>query len=84
MAGKYPGGTWVTLSTAHPAKFSEAVDLALTKDEFPSFSFNKDVLPEQLAALEGMKRRVYKVRGEDGVRALIEQVKRGEKPTPSA
>jgi threonine synthase len=42
------------------------------------------VLPEQLAALEGMKRRVYKVKGEDGVRALIEQVKRGEQPTPSA
>jgi threonine synthase len=42
------------------------------------------VLPEQLAQLEGMKRRVYKVKGEEGVRALVEAVKRGEKPTPSA
>jgi threonine synthase len=84
VAERYPGGTWVTLSTAHPAKFSEAVELALTKDEFPNFAFAKDVLPEQLAALEGMKRRVYKVQGEDGVRELIEKVKRGEQPTPSS
>jgi threonine synthase len=77
-----PDSTWVTLSTAHPAKFSEAVDLALTQ-QFPDFDFRRDVLPPALAALEQLPQRVYKVTGEDGVRALIEQVKRGEKPTPA-
>lgn len=80
---KSPDSTWVTLSTAHPAKFSEAVDLALTKDAFPSFDFKRDVLPAQLATLETLPQRVYKVTGEDGVRELIEKVKRGEKPTPA-
>ncbi|TXT13737.1 hypothetical protein VHUM_01104 [Vanrija humicola] len=78
------GKTWVTLSTAHPAKFSEAVELALSKDSAPGFDFRRDVLPPQLAELETLPKRVYKVRGEDGVRALVEAVKRGEKPEPSA
>ncbi|KAL1411192.1 threonine synthase [Vanrija albida] len=81
---KEPNATWITLSTAHPAKFSEAVELALTKETAPGFDFRRDVLPPQLAELETLPKRVYKVKGEDGVRALVEAVKRGEKPTPSA
>ncbi|WVQ78081.1 threonine synthase [Cryptococcus sp. DSM 104549] len=70
-----PDTTFVTLSTAHPAKFSSAVELALSPKEFPAFDFRKDVLPEELKKLEGLEKRVFKVKGEEGVRALIEKVK---------
>ena len=36
------------------------------------------MLPEELAALGKMKKRIIKVKGEQGVRELIEKVKRGE------
>ncbi|ORY25744.1 threonine synthase [Naematelia encephala] len=75
-----PGTTFITLSTAHPAKFSNAVELALPPSSFPSFNFNSDVLPDELRELESMKKRIYKVRGTDGVRKLIEKVKAGEPP----
>ena len=45
----------ISLATAHPAKFSHAVELAL-KDE-QGFSFDK-VLPEQFVGLEQMEKRV--------------------------
>jgi len=70
--------TWITLATAHPAKFNSAVELALSKSSFPEFDFSKDVLPDELKALGGMKKRIFKVKGEQGVRDLIEKVKRGE------
>lgn len=68
----------MTLSTAHPAKFNNAVELALSSSSFPDFSFARDVLPEELRILEGMEKRIHKVRGEQGVRELIERVKKGE------
>lgn len=46
---------YVSLATAHPAKFSNAVELAL-KDQ-PGFSF-ETVLPEQFVGLEEMEKRV--------------------------
>ncbi|KAE8538141.1 threonine synthase [Cryptococcus gattii VGV] len=70
-----PDTTWVTLSTAHPAKFSGAVELALSASEFPDFDFRRDVLPDELKKLEGLEKRVHRVKGEEGVRALIEKVK---------
>ncbi len=70
--------TWITLATAHPAKFNQAVELALSSSHFPDFSFPRDVLPDELKTLVGMKKRIHKVRGEQGVRDLIERVKRGE------
>ncbi|WVQ71413.1 threonine synthase [Cryptococcus sp. DSM 104548] len=70
-----PGTTFITLSTAHPAKFSSAVELALSASDFPSFDFRRDVLPDELKKLEGLEKRVHKVRGEEGVRALIEKIK---------
>ncbi|WVR05001.1 threonine synthase [Kwoniella sp. DSM 27419] len=73
---------WVTLSTAHPAKFSSAVELALSPSDFPEFSFRDTVLPDELKQLETLEKRVHKVRGEEGVRALIERVKKGEKVVP--
>ena len=75
--------TWVTLATAHPAKFSSAVELALSKSLNPNFDFRSEVLPDQLKELEGMPKRIYKVTGEEGVRDLIERVKGGEVPAPS-
>lgn len=70
----------MTLSTAHPAKFSEAVDLALPSSRYSAFNFREQVLPDQLRELEGMQKRIYKVKGEQGVRELIERVKKGEVP----
>ncbi|KAL7422182.1 threonine synthase [Cryptotrichosporon argae] len=77
-AKKAAGATWVTLSTAHPAKFSDAVELALPRADFAGFDFGRDVLPDELRALDGLEKRIFKVRGEAGVRALVEKVKRGE------
>ncbi|KAK8869989.1 threonine synthase [Kwoniella newhampshirensis] len=74
-----PDTTWITLSTAHPAKFSSAVELALSASDYPSFDFRRDVLPEELKKLENLEKRVHKVKGEQGVRDLIEKVKKGEK-----
>lgn len=45
----------ISLATAHPAKFSNAVELAL-KDE-PGFSF-ETVLPEQFIGLEELPKRI--------------------------
>ncbi|KAK4689974.1 threonine synthase, partial [Tremellales sp. Uapishka_1] len=83
-AKKAPSGTtFVTLSTAHPAKFSSAVELALSKTSHPNFDFSSEVLPDELRELESMPKRIYKVRGEAGVRALIEKIKGGESQEPS-
>ncbi|WWC69669.1 threonine synthase [Kwoniella pini CBS 10737] len=79
---KAPNSYWVTLSTAHPAKFSSAVELALNPKEFPEFNFRETVLPEELKKLEQLEKRVHKVSGEAGVRELIERVKKGEKIVP--
>ncbi|KAK5117279.1 hypothetical protein LTR62_005896 [Meristemomyces frigidus] len=45
----------ISLATAHPAKFSHAVELALKDEE--GFSF-ETVLPEQFVGLEKMEKRV--------------------------
>ena len=74
-----PESTWITLSTAHPAKFNAAVEQALPSSKYPEFNFSRDVLPDQLRALDGMEKRIHKVKGEDGVRELIERVK-GQEP----
>ncbi|KAL8822859.1 MAG: hypothetical protein Q9191_006415 [Dirinaria sp. TL-2023a] len=67
----------VALATAHPAKFSHAVELALREDK--GFLF-KDVLPPQFVGLEDLPRRctsVQKRNGLDGLRKIIvEEVER--------
>lgn len=45
----------VSLATAHPAKFSNAVELALT--EVPDFTF-ETVLPEQFVGLDKLPKRI--------------------------
>ncbi|KAI5956609.1 THR4 [Candida jiufengensis] len=47
---------YISLSTAHPAKFSEVVNKAL--DTFENYSFEKDVLPDELKALSTKEKRL--------------------------
>lgn len=63
----------ISLATAHPAKFANAVDLAL-KDE-DSFSFDT-VLPKEFVGLEKKERRVRVVpkgAGWEGVREIVKE-----------
>lgn len=56
---KQGGVKTVSLSTAHPAKFSDAVELALKN--FEDFSFESSVRPEEFKGLEEKERRVEEV-----------------------
>lgn len=61
----------VALSTAHPAKFSHAVKLALVEEK--GFKFN-DIIPSQFVGMEDLPRRLRYIRksgGLDSVRAII-------------
>lgn len=49
----------ISLSTAHPAKFADAVEVAL-KDE-PGFDFAKQVLPAEFVGLDQKEKRVSTV-----------------------
>ncbi|KAF8208308.1 threonine synthase [Mycena galopus ATCC 62051] len=62
----------IMLSTAHPAKFSEAVTLAL--HAHPNFNFEQDVLPAEFVGLLEKKRNVIEVPRPDInlVKAVIE------------
>jgi len=62
----------ISLATAHPAKFANAVDLALKNEE--GFSFNT-VLPKEFVGLEQKEKRVTLVpkgAGWEGVRKIVE------------
>ncbi|KAH7106853.1 tryptophan synthase beta subunit-like PLP-dependent enzyme [Auriculariales sp. MPI-PUGE-AT-0066] len=50
----------IVLSTAHPAKFSDAVTRALSSTA-PTFDFNRDVLPDEFKGLLDLPRRVTDV-----------------------
>lgn len=64
----------IVLSTAHPAKFSEAVTKALQAS--PPFNFEEQVLPEEFKGLLALPRRVIEVQRPDKelVKQVIEQV----------
>ena len=49
----------MVLSTAHPAKFSEAVTKALSTSR--GFDFERDVLPQEFRGLLEMEKRVVDV-----------------------
>ena len=53
----------IVLSTAHPAKFSEAVSRALAL--LPAFDFKRDVLPAEFEGLLGREKRVIEVKNPD-------------------
>ncbi|KAL8788320.1 MAG: hypothetical protein Q9213_001717 [Squamulea squamosa] len=57
----------IALATAHPAKFSNAVEMALKEE--PGFEF-KNVLPEQFIGLDELPRKVTDVKKSDGLEGL--------------
>ncbi|KII91736.1 hypothetical protein PLICRDRAFT_38575 [Plicaturopsis crispa FD-325 SS-3] len=73
-----PSTAQVVLSTAHPAKFSEAVTRALRA--YPDFSFERDVLPEEFRGLLQREKRVIDVHGPDVdlVKRVIEETVKGD------
>ena len=72
-----PGVHNVALSTAHPAKFSHAVEKALANEE--GFQFN-DILPPQFIGLEDLPRRYMQIQKSGGLagirKVLLEEVAR--------
>ncbi|KAJ1025127.1 hypothetical protein NDA16_002633 [Ustilago loliicola] len=66
----------IVLSTAHPAKFAEAVTSSL-ESAGASFDFERDVLPKEMIGLLEKERRVLGVKpeGKPGVDGLITAVK---------
>jgi threonine synthase len=58
-----PTTVQVVLATAHPAKFSDAVEQALSTQQ--SFNFDRDVLPDELRGLLEKEKRVIDVEGPD-------------------
>lgn len=73
------GQVWITLSTAHPAKFSGAVDLAL--EGVDGYSFEEKVRPREFVGLEGRERRcrVVGVVDAEVVKRVIEEELGGER-----
>ncbi|KAF4126395.1 threonine synthase [Geosmithia morbida] len=66
----------ISLATAHPAKFSGAVDMALRGEE--GFDFEKKVLPSEFVGLEKKEKRVSSVDNDfvkvrELVKAQVEQ-----------
>lgn len=60
----------VVLSTAHPAKFSDAVTRALSNVK--GFNFDEDVLPEEFKGLLKKERRVIDAdKSLDAVKTII-------------
>lgn len=70
-AEKNAASPHISLSTAHPAKFAGAVELALKGEE--GFSFETKVLPAELRGIEERERRVREVEG--GWKAVREVVR---------
>lgn len=56
---KASGIKYISLSTAHPAKFSEVVNKSLLDIE--GYSFERDVLPDELKALASKEKRILLV-----------------------
>ena len=68
-----PSIAHISLSTAHPAKFAEAVDLALRNEN--GYDFN-EVLPQEFVGLEQRESRMTPVpagAGWQGVRELVKE-----------
>lgn len=62
----------IAMSTAYPAKFSEAVKLALKQEN--NFDFEKTVLPLELSRLNEMEKRVSTVENSwETVREIVKE-----------
>jgi threonine synthase len=68
----------IVLSTAHPAKFSEAVTDSLSTAKV-SFDFEKDVLPKEMVGLLEKERRVESVYLKDATQegTVVEKLAEG-------
>ena len=79
-----PGIHYVALSTAHPAKFSRAVEMALAEEK--AFQFN-DILPPQLSRLDRLPRRAIRVHRSEGLdrirKIIMDEVEKEMKETLS-
>jgi threonine synthase len=66
--------TFVSLSTAHPAKFNHAVDLALKEES--GYNFETMVRPKEFIGLEQREKRVKAIERADAelVRAAVEEM----------
>ncbi|KAL9128727.1 MAG: hypothetical protein Q9217_002660 [Psora testacea] len=74
---------YISMATAHPAKFSQAVKLAL-KDEH-GFEFEKSVLPPELDRLAQMEKRVITVENSwETVREIIKRQVSKDRRTKSS
>ncbi|QLL31078.1 hypothetical protein HG536_0A08950 [Torulaspora globosa] len=64
---------YISLSTAHPAKFADAVNDALAS--YSDYSFEKDVLPEELKKLGNLEKKIKLVEKADTelVKTVIEE-----------
>ncbi|CAI5759908.1 unnamed protein product [Candida verbasci] len=65
---------YISLSTAHPAKFSEVVNKAL--NSFDGYSFEKDVLPDELKALSKKEKKIKLI--DEASIEKVKQVIKGE------
>lgn len=65
---------YISLSTAHPAKFSEVVNMAL--NEFENYSFENGVLPDELRALGSKEKRITLIKdvSADTVKNKIKEI----------
>jgi len=74
FASSTPNTYQIILSTAHPAKFSEAVSLAL--ETASDFDFDRDVLPAEFRGLLHKEKRVIQVEQPDVqcVQEIIEKM----------
>lgn len=60
----------IVLSTAHPAKFNDAVSAALSSQ--PSFDFQRDIMPKEFEGLLEKERKVIDVKGtEEAVKEVV-------------
>lgn len=62
-SGQESGYTYISLSTAHPAKFSEVVNLAL--EGFEDYDFENKVLPQQFKEFSTLPKNVITVEKPD-------------------
>ncbi|QLG70782.1 hypothetical protein HG535_0A07240 [Zygotorulaspora mrakii] len=64
---------YISLSTAHPAKFADAVNAALST--YAGYSFENDVLPAELKKLSTLKKKIKLVEKADKelVKSVIEE-----------
>ncbi|CCG84451.1 protein of unknown function [Taphrina deformans PYCC 5710] len=61
----------ITLATAHPAKFSNAVDMALSEFQAQGYNFEQDVLPAEFKGLLDAEKRVTLVKGRGEGRSKV-------------